>query len=143
MKRKVINILLLLSLIFNLAVFSMFAIHFYRMRQEFGQMHCEYQPEMRERFRKIQPKHREYLKARSDLFDYLRSEDFNVNTAYKKLDLIIRRQMIMERELGKELINLRKEMSLEDFIKITEKNRFHPNYEKIRRKTVSVDSKTE
>ncbi len=134
MTRKTTNILLLMSLIFNLAVFLMFAVHIYKERQFFRAMSPVYHPELRARLRKVQPMHQEYLRARADLFHFLRSEDFNIDTAHKKLDLIIKKQMRMERELGEELINLRQDMSLEDFNKMTQKDRFHPNHERIEKR---------
>jgi len=51
--------------------------------------------------------HEDVLKAKKEFFEYLRSEDFDKDIAYKKIEKIIERQQIMEYKVGNRFIEYR------------------------------------
>lgn len=127
MTRKTTNILLLISLAFNLAVISMFTVNLFRMR-EFGarkpfsaKLPHE---QVRKHFKEMKPIHQDYIKSKRSFFKVLRSEKLDLEKAEEMLETTIQKQILMEKQLGKRLIELRKELSAEEFRKLASRKRF-------------------
>lgn len=131
MTRKTTNILLLVSLVFNLAVVSMFTYNFFRMR-EFGppmprEGDIPYEKIQRQ-LKNVKPIHQSYIKAKMDFFKELRSDELNLKKAHEKLDITVQKQILMEKKLGEGLIELRQELTAKEFRKLASRKRFEPKF---------------
>jgi len=131
MTRKTTNLLLLISLVFNLAVVSMFTFHFFRMREFRPPMprrgdtpHAKIRKQMKE----VKPLHQSYIKAKMDFFKELRSDELDLKKAQEKLDITVQKQILMEKKLGEDLVELRQELTAEEFRKLGSRMRFEPKY---------------
>lgn len=129
MTRKTTNILLLISLVFNLAVISMFTITFIRMREMRPRLRSgEKFPseKVRNHLKEMKPIHQDYSEAKQAFFKVLRSDELDLEKAEKMLEITVQKQIVMEQKLGERLIELRKELSAEEFRKLASRQRFEP-----------------
>jgi len=117
MSKKLLYILLLISLAFNISFLSMFAYHrivmrkIHRMNQPGIPPDHEFQPNFRKIMEDLKPIQDEFHKIRHDFIIDLSRKEFNEENAKKLLDEAIQKQLEMEREIGIRFINIRKNMS--------------------------------
>ena len=116
--KKFLMILLAISLVFNIAFISVFIYRTVIERPHFApppKPNLKKYPELRERIlekkRQIQPLYREFMQSKRDFMKCLREPTFDENKLKNKLDRTVKEQNKMERELGKKLIELRKDMT--------------------------------
>lgn len=64
---------------------------------------------------KMEKYHRETFEAKEDFLQYLKSEDYNKETAREKIDKIITSQHELERVMGERLIEFRSKYGAEEF----------------------------
>jgi len=135
MSKRALTIIVIISLAFNLAFIGTFGLIQLRKRSflenKFGPP-----PELREHFRNhkehIAPFQHDFHQSKMDFIEELKKPDFNEELLYKMLENAVDKQTTMEIELGRSLIELRKEMSFEEaqkfFSKFPKNNReFTPN----------------
>ena len=135
MSKRTLIIIVIISLAFNLAFIGTFGLIQLRRRSllkhKFGPP-----PELREHFRNrkehIAPLRYYFHQSKIAFIEELKKPDFNEELLNKMLENAIEKQTAMEIELGKSLIELRKEMSFEEtqkfFSKFSGNNRkFTPN----------------
>lgn len=120
MKQRTMNILIFISLAFNIAFVGSYFYHTIRFGGHRGPMmdHPEPPPRFREKFRSvmenIKPERQEFMEASKDFFIYLTGEEFEEAEAEKQLDKMISKQMEMERKIGQGIISIHSEMSKEE-----------------------------
>jgi len=127
MKKEIIYLILLISLAFNLAFIGMFIWH--RSHKSHPPREREF-PILREAFKNEYPKIRnlndEFIGSRHEFMEFLRSEKFDVIQADSLLEKMIFKQLEMERNLGRNLIELRKKG------KIPPRRQDHPPFDEKR-----------
>ena len=135
MSKRALTIIVIISLAFNLAFIGTFGLIQLRRRSllkhKFGPP-----PVLREHFRNrkehIASFQHDFHQSKIAFIEELKKPDFNEELLNKMLENAIEKQTAMEIELGKSLIELRKEMSFEEaqrfFSKFPRNNReFAPN----------------
>ncbi len=116
MSYKTLKILLFISLIFNIAFLGNYLYHrfvlFPKHQNAYPPLHHRpYFDKMRNFRREIFEQRREYLKLRREFLKMLQSPNIDEKELQKKLDEILDKEIQMERNLGKNFIKLRKNMS--------------------------------
>ena len=116
MSNRTLGILVIISLSFNLAFLSMFFFHLLRGPLPPGIGHdFKIPPRFRDYFidsrEDIKPLRHDFENSRKDFMIALSDPEFDENRLLDMLDLAVDRQMIMEKELGIKLIQLRKQMT--------------------------------
>ncbi len=117
MSKRALTIIVIISLAFNLAFIGTFGLIQLRRKNFFPH---KFGPprELREHFRNLKnniaPFRHDFHLSKKDFIEELKKPDFNEEFLHKMLENAIQKQTAMERELGKSLIELRKEMSLEE-----------------------------
>jgi len=120
MKQRTMNILIIISMAFNIAFVGSFFYHKIRFGRHMGpgMDHPEPPPRFREKFRSvmenIKPERQEFMEASKDFFIYLTGEEFEEAEAEIQLDKMISKQMEMERKIGQGIISIHSEMSEEE-----------------------------
>jgi len=121
MSKKMIFIILIVSLAFNLAFLGTFLYHRVNFRPGLHgpihgrpklPIHCR--EDFRELRKEMGKKHREYFTARRQFILSLIEEDLNEEQLLERLNNAIDKQSIMEKEIGLSFIKLRKEMTSEE-----------------------------
>jgi len=117
MSKRALTIIVIISLAFNLAFIGTFGLIQLR-RRSFLKHKFGPHPQLKEHFmmRKehIAPLRYDFHQSKVDFIEELKKPDFNEELLNKMLKNAIEKQTAMEIELGKSLIELRKEMSFED-----------------------------
>ena len=135
MSKRTLIIIVIISLAFNLAFIGTFGLIQLR-RRSFLKHKFGPPPELREHFRNrkehIASFRHDFHQSKIDFIEELKKPDFNEELLYMMLKNAIEKQTAMEIELGKSLIELRKEMSFEEarkfFSKFPKNNKnFAPN----------------
>jgi len=135
MSKRTLIIIVIISLAFNLAFIGTFGLIQLR-RRSFLKNNFGAPRELREHFRNrkehIAPFQHDFHQSKIDFIEELKKPDFNEELLNKMLENAIEKQTALEIELGKSLIELRKEMSFEEaqkfFSKFPKNNRkFAPN----------------
>lgn len=116
MKNRILNLILIISLAFNLAFMGMFIWHrindpHKKMRKDFQKMRKHMQPEMEE----LKLLRDDFKIERDKFMDFLRSDDFEETKADSILGNMLDKQMDMEEKFGQKLIEIRKNGTLPDF----------------------------
>jgi len=128
MRSKTTNLLLIISLVFNLAVLTVFVYHIIG-KPDFMLRH-DFPPPRRELFREhleeIRADHIAYMKAKRDFFVALQKEAPDFEELEKRLETTIEMQLLMEKKLGKRLIEMRRNLSAEEYREFIHKDRFSP-----------------
>ena len=119
--KKFLMILLAISLVFNIAFISVFIYRTVVERPHFApppKPELKNYPELKESIlekkREIQPLYREFMQSKRDFMECLREPIFDEDKLKEKLDRTVKKQKNMEQELGKRLIELRKDMTPEE-----------------------------
>lgn len=139
MSKRLLYIILLISLAFNIAVLGMFAYVTIYKRQPFCQTETRYRMdrdanehrdedkrffnlnmENREEIRKLRA---EFKENRRDFMEMLWKEDFNEQDALAAMETSINTQQKLDRTLGEALIKLRKNMSQEEAMNFIKEHR--------------------
>ena len=135
MSKRALTIIVIISLAFNLAFIGTFGLIQFR-RRSFLKHTFGPPPELREHFRNrkehIAPLRYDFHQSKVDFIEELKKPDFNEELLNMMLENAIEKQTAMEIELGKSLIEIRKEMNFEEaqrfFSKFPRNNRkFTPN----------------
>lgn len=130
MRRKTTNLLLIISLLFNLAVLTVFVFHLFRVPN--SMMRAHFPPPRREQFREhldeIRADHIAYVKAKRDFFAALQVENPDFEELENRLETTIEMQLLMEKKLGKRLIEMRRSLSAEEYREFICKDRFSPRF---------------
>lgn len=137
MTRQTTSILLIVSLVFNIAVLAVFVLHLVEGRRMMHQgpppMPEERREMMKEHFNEVRPLQKEFQKSRKDFFEELSKEEFNQILVLEKMEISINNQIAMERKLGERVIKMRENLSAEEFRKTIFNNQFAPKFnEKVR-----------
>jgi len=119
MKQKTMNILIFISLAFNIAFVGSFFYHTIRFRGHRGaMMEHPAPPRFRAKFKdlmdEVNPERQEFMDASRVFFMMLTSEEFEEEKAFEQLNEMIHKQMEMERKIGKGIISFQSEMSKEE-----------------------------
>lgn len=120
MKQRTMNILIIISMAFNIAFVGSFFYHKIRFGGHPGPMmdHPEPPPRFREKFRSVmenvKPERQEFMEASKDFFIYLTEEEFKEAEAEMQLDKMISKQMEMEKKIGQGIIAIHSEMTDEE-----------------------------
>ncbi|MFO7897023.1 MAG: hypothetical protein R6U84_08830 [Candidatus Cloacimonadales bacterium] len=130
MSSKTTKILLIISLVFNLAVLTVFAYHLLRERDfmsraDFPVPHRE---QIRESLDEVRADHLAYMRAKRDFFAALQAEDPDFEELEKRLETTIERQLVMEKKLGRRMIEMRRELSAEEYRNFIRNDRFSPRF---------------
>ena len=134
MKRKLVFSLLLISLAFNVAFISVFVYHRLVVRRMMPPMGGPPPPEhFQKHMQHLKPLNEDFHKQKQDFLRFLVSEDFDEDEAIRKLEETNSKQMVMEREMGIKLIEMRMKMTPEEAVKFF-KNRFQNKRQRRRRK---------
>jgi len=122
MSNKTIKILLLISLAFNLAFLGAGVFRFVQMRR-FGPIHKRIHNEKVENF--LQQRKgdrikaaREFHKVKDEFLRALANENIDEKELEVMMDSLITKQVLMEKEISRSFIELRKELSPEEARKI-------------------------
>ena len=135
MSKRMLIILAYLSFAFNVAFVGMFIYHrFYVFGVHERLPNCD-SPEIeriRERYKMerkfIQPKKMEFDEQKKEFIERLKQENFDEKKLLKQLNIAIKKQMEMEKEIGLRLIKLRKQMTPEEAKYFFGRmHGFHPN----------------
>ena len=135
MSKRALTIIVIISLAFNLAFIGTFSLIQLR-RRSFLKHEFRPPPELREHFRNrkehIASFQHDFHQSKIAFIEELKKPDFNEELLNKMMENAIRKQTAMEIELGKSLIELRKEMSFEEAQKFFSKfpkndRKFTPN----------------
>ena len=117
MSKRALTIIVIISLAFNLAFIGTFGIIQYR-RKIFLERRFIPHPQLRKHFmtckEHIAPLRYDFHQSKIDFIEELKKPDFNEELLNMMLENAIEKQTAMEIELGKSLIELRKEMSFEE-----------------------------
>lgn len=121
MTNRTLLIILVISLAFNLAFVLSYLYHITfenKTKEQHFRPPVWEKPELREytsrHKEQIISNRREFLEKRRAFLQQLQSEDFDRQSAEAQLDKLIAKQMQMEREMGKRLIEIRTQMSAEE-----------------------------
>ncbi|MHA1888084.1 MAG: hypothetical protein DRH79_04045 [Candidatus Cloacimonadota bacterium] len=118
MKNRTIKILLFVSLAFNIAFLGGGVFRFMQMRK-FHSIHKRIKNEkarnfMQQRKEMGGPLLREFHQAKDDFMKALAQENINEEMLLVKVDSLIAKQIAMEREISKSMIELRRQLSPEE-----------------------------
>jgi Heavy-metal resistance len=118
MKRRTVNILLFISLAFNIAFLGGGVYRFYQMRQ-FRPMHERIKNDkvkafMQERKNLGEPLMRDFHEAKDNLMKALAKPGIDEAELNKLIDIMIEKQNLQEKKVGEALIDLRKELTDEE-----------------------------
>ena len=120
MKQKSMNILIIISMAFNIAFVGSFFYHKIKFGGHPGPMmdHPEPPPRFRDKFKnvmeEVRPEQKEFMEASKEFFIMLTSDEFEDKKAIKLMDEMIAKQMEMERKIGKGTISMLSEMNPEE-----------------------------
>lgn len=121
MSKRSVVIILIISLVFNLAFIGTFLRHRVLMPKdrpgpEMGRpkLPIHVRKDFREIRQKMGDKHKEYFQARREFILSLLEEKPDEEQILKKLDEAIKKQTKVEREIGLSFMELRKKMSSEE-----------------------------
>ena len=111
MSKKALFILLIISLSFNIAVlFSIARFHFVASKMNCGTMEgCD--PVHQTVLEKVHPLRKEFHENRKNFMQMVINPEISDEELFHKLDTMLNSQIEMERELGKNIIEMRKKMS--------------------------------
>jgi hypothetical protein len=117
MKKNSLQILLIISLVFNLAFMGSVAYRFIRLRNSIDQDRFlkNLPPDIKERFKehksKVEPDRREIDQIRFEFMAQLRNPEYNEEILHEKLEMFLSKQAELERTLGNNLILMRSGLS--------------------------------
>lgn len=120
MKQRSMNILIIISMAFNIAFVGSFFYHKIKFGGPPGpRMDLpEPPPRFREKFKNvmenIKPERKEFMEASKDFFIYLTGDEFEEAEAEVQLDKMISKQMAMEKKIGQGIIAIHSEMTDEE-----------------------------
>ncbi len=116
MKNRLLRILFLISIIFNMAfignyIYRKYFLYSKLLHHKFSELPHHKLEELREIRKKIWQKRQRYLQERKEFMLMLQSPDFNKAELEKKLKATIKNEMEMEKKIGENLIKLRSKMT--------------------------------
>lgn len=120
MKQRTMNILIIISMAFNIAFVGSFFYHKIKFGRGPGPRmdHPEPPPRFREKFKNTmedaRPEQKEFMDASKEFFKMLTSEEFEEGKATELMSVMIDKQMAMERKIGEGLISMHSEMTPEE-----------------------------
>lgn len=120
MKSKLLLLALIISLAFNAAFFSGYIYNLITIRSESEKPHQHqprfmFPPDIR---REAAKQRREFIHSRKEFLAEFHKEEFDSEKAEKKLDILLDKQISMERYMGRRMIELRNELGYEESIKL-------------------------
>ena len=119
MSFKTLKILLVISLIFNIAFIGNYLYHRYviypkHIHNNFFMMRGERMKHFREMRRRFTRQRLNYLRERREFLRMLQSPEYTSEQLRAKLNETIEKEMKMERKIGEDFIEMRKNMSSEE-----------------------------
>ena len=120
MSKKVLSILLIISLAFNMAVIGgfiyrqLFFLRFHPKCPANQHIPTHFREEFEITRERIHPFRQDFMQCKKEFMEGLMNKDFNLELLDRKLKETLEKQMRMEHELGALLIRLRSEMSPEE-----------------------------
>jgi len=122
MKRRTIHILLFLSLAFNIAFLGGGVYRFSQMKR-FKPMHERIKNEKVRDFMQMRKElgntlERDFHDAKDDLMKALTKPEIDETELNNLIDIVIEKQSLREKEIGKAMIDLRKELTDEEAEKV-------------------------
>lgn len=130
MRSRTTKLLLIVSLVFNLAVLTVFSYHMLNYRNFVTR--TDFPPHKRELIREnlaeIRDNHIAYMEAKQDFFAALQVEQPDFSELEEKLETTIAMQLEMEEKLGRRLIEMRRELSAEEYRNFIRNDRFSPRF---------------
>lgn len=134
---KTLKVLLLISLVFNIAFVSEYLYHRF-IKKPPVPPRLEKYPKLKEAIQHhrelIKPKREEFFHIRREFIKYLMQKDFNEEEAKRILDDTLKKQIQLEKMMGKHLIELRKNLDYEKARNFFRRHCFEKHKLPIRRK---------